>query len=151
MVRFGRAQSFGVAVFLVVAVAATGCGDDEKGVSKAQFVKRADTVCKRHYSVISAAAAKVLAGGKLPSRREFGKLAMGTIVPQYTAQIAELGEVEAPEASKAQFAKWLKDSEAVRGQIMADPSKVANPQVFASVNGQADRLGLSRECHVGPE
>jgi len=34
--------------------------------------------------------------------------------------------------------------------VAADPKLITNPASFTPVNRQADRLGLARECHVGP-
>ncbi len=141
---FGRA---GV-VLAAVAVAAAGCGGDD-GPSNAEFVKDANAVCHRHYVKISAAASKVLAGGKLPTPKQFGQLAMGTIIPQYGMQVNELKDVEAPEAKKTAYDKWLADSDALEDELKADPMIIQQPPQLANVNGQSDKLGLSNECHIG--
>ena len=133
----------------VAALAVAGCGGDG-GPTKGEFVKEANAVCKRHYVKISAAASKLLAGGKLPSPREFGQLAMGTIIPEYSAQIRELEDVEPPEDQAAAYEKWLNDSTALRDRLQKNPVLIQQPQALAAVNGQADRLGLANDCHIGP-
>ena len=138
-----------VALVAALAVGSAGCGGDD-GPSKAEFVEDANSVCKRHYVKISAAAAKLLAGGKLPSPREFGRLAQGTIIPEYSAQIAELREVEAPEEQAKAYDTWLDDSQALKTKLQGNPALIQNPQELAAVNGQADRLGLSNNCRIGP-
>lgn len=145
----GRALPPTILAILSAVVLLAGCGGD-KGPSKADFVKNANAVCSRHYVVISAAASKALAGGKLPSPQAFGKLAVMTIIPQISAQISELRKVAPPDDSKQAYKTWLATSDEVRSQITADPSRIANAKNFTSVNRQADALGLSRECHVGP-
>lgn len=136
------------AIVLAATVIAAGCGAD--GPSNAEFTAEANAICKRHNDTISAAASKVLAGGKLPSPREFGQLAQQTIVPEISAQVGELKEIEAPEDKSGAYDAWLDDSEALKTKLEGDPSLIQNPQALAAVNAQADRLGLSDKCHVGP-
>ncbi len=138
-----------LAATAAITIGAAGCGGDE-GPTRQEFASEANAVCKRHRAKISAAAAKVLAGGKLPSPQEFGRLAQGTIIPEYTAQIAELRRVEPPEEQAGAFRSWLDDSEALRARLQRNPALIQDPRGLAAVNGQADRLGLSRDCHVGP-
>ena len=141
----GRGALCRMAVVAALAVGATGCGEDER--TNADFVKDANAVCKRHYATISAAASKLLAAGKLPA--QYGKLARTTIMPQYTAQIDELRDVEATESKKAAYDKWLTDSEALAARLKANPMIIQRPRRLASVNGQGDKLGLAAECHIG--
>lgn len=141
-----RATAVGVAA---ATLAVAGCGGDD-GPTKGEFVKEANAVCKRHYVKISAAASKLLAGGKLPSPREFGQLAMGTIIPEYSAQIRELDDVEPPEDQADAYEKWLTDSTALRDRLQKNPVLIQQPQALSAVNGQADRLGLANDCHIGP-
>jgi hypothetical protein len=131
------------------ALAVGSCGGED-GPTKAEFTKEANAVCKRHYVKISAAASKLLAGGKLPTPREFGQLAMGTIIPEYSAQIRELRDVEPPEKRSEAYEIWLKDSDSLRGRLQENPALIQQPRALSAVNGQADRLGLSRDCHIGP-
>ena len=131
------------------ALAVAGCGGDD-GPTKAEFVKEANAICKRHYANISEAASKLLAGGKLPSPRECGQLAMGTIIPEYSAQIRELNDVEPPEDEAQAYEAWLDDSAALRNRLQRNPVLIQQPQALAAVNGQADRIGLADDCRIGP-
>lgn len=137
-------------LMIVVSAFAAGCGGGNSGLSKGELVKKADPICKRHNDTITAAASKVLAGGKLPSREEFGKLAVGTIVPEYGAQIKELRKLEAGGSLKQSYAGWLDNSESVQAKLKKDPSLIMSAASFSAVNQQADQIGLSRACHLGP-
>jgi hypothetical protein len=137
-----------VTAALATGFVAAGCGGS--GLSKSELVKKADAICKRHNDTITAAASKVLAGGKLPTREEFGRLAVGTIVPEYSAQIKELRKLEPSGSVKKPYQKWLGDSDSVRAKVQHDPSLIMTAATFSAVNQQADRIGLSRACHVGP-
>ncbi len=75
----------------------TGCGGDDDALNNGELVKKANAFCKRHTQKIGAASGKLLAGGQLPSPREFGKLAQGTIVPEVGAQVKELRALEPPD------------------------------------------------------
>lgn len=138
----------GAVVAAAVALGAGGCGGDD-GPTDGEFVKRADAVCHKHYVTISEAASKVLAGGKLPTPAQFGKLAQGTIIPEYSAQITELREVEPSASKKDAYDKWLSDSEALRAKVKANPALVQQAPMLAAINGQSDKLGLSTDCHLG--
>jgi hypothetical protein len=130
-------------------LAVAGCGGDD-GPTKAEFVKQANAVCKEHRDKTSAAAAQLLAGGKLPSPQAFGRLAQETIVPEYTAQIAELRPLEPPADLADEYRAWLADSEALSRKIKQDPSLIQNPDSAAAVNRQSRALGFSGSCDVGP-
>lgn len=149
--RRSRAACAAVVATATIGLAA-GCGDDddESGLSKQELIKQANPICKRHFDKISAAANKLLAGGQLPNPREFGKLAQRTIVPEYTAQIKELRALKPSEDVADAYRKWLADSDATRAKIASNPSLITNPANFRAVNGEADKLGLSKQCHIGP-
>ncbi|MBA3735242.1 MAG: hypothetical protein H0W90_08600 [Actinobacteria bacterium] len=144
MLRITAAR--GVLGALLVPLALTGCGG-ESGLSKAELTKQADAVCKRHYEKISAGANKLLAGGKLPTPQKFGRFAHQTLIPEYTAQIRELRELK---DFAEPYKTWLANSEATRAKIMKKPALITNGANFVVVNAESDRLGLSRQCHVGP-
>jgi len=136
-------------VVALIALGVAGCGGDG-GPDAGAFVARANTVCKRHYVKISAAASRLLAGGKLPGPREFGVLANGTIIPEYRAQLTELRKLE-PSGDKATaYRAWLDASDALKGRLVSNPALIQDAGQLAAVNAESDRLGLASECHIGP-
>ena len=137
------------AVVVAIAAGIAGCGGDD-GPSNEEFVADANEICERHYAKISAEASKVLAGGNLPSPREFGELARGTIIPEYSAQLEELRALEPSEDKEEQFRSWLDDSTQLKNTLDANPAMIQNAQALVPVNAEADRLGLADECHIGP-
>ncbi len=146
--RLKDARTTGVALAVGAAVAA-GCGGEE-GPSREEFIQSANAVCERHTVPIRQAAGRLLAGGELPDPREFMDLARGTIIPQYSAQVDELEQLEAPDELSEEYQRYLEMSASTREQIMRDPSVITNPASFEEVNRQAEQLGLSRDCRVGP-
>lgn len=138
-----------VAVVAAIAVGFAGCGGDDSP-SNEEFLAQANTICERHHAKISAEASKVLAGGNLPSPQEFGRLARGTIIPEYSAQIEELRAIEPSEEKEEQFRAWLDDSTELKNRLEQNPAMIQNPQALEPVNAEADRIGLADECHIGP-
>ncbi len=133
----------------MVALVSAGCGGSS-GLSKQELAKKANAVCKPHFERTVAAAQKVLAGGRLPTPQQFGQLAMGTIIPEYAAQIKQLRELKPSKDVKPAYEKWLADSDATRAKMQENPAVIQNGATFASVNAQAGKLGLSKQCYVGP-
>ena len=146
--RLRGARTTGLALVVGAAVAA-GCGGDE-GPSREEFVQQANEICERHTVPIREAAGRLLAGGELPDPREFMDLARGTIIPEYSAQVSGLQELEAPDELSEEYQRYLEMSASTREEIMQDPSVITNPASFEEVNRQAEQLGLSRDCRVGP-
>ena len=142
-----RARRAAIAAVVAAGVLA-GCGDE--GPSREEFAREANAVCKRHYDKITAEASKLLAGGRLPNPREFGRLAQQTIIPEYSAQIRELRDVEPPEDLADDYDAWLQESQALRAMLARNPALIQQPRNLAGVNARAERLGLGQECRVGP-
>ncbi|MDQ3645269.1 MAG: hypothetical protein M3356_07180 [Actinomycetota bacterium] len=142
------ARTAGLALAIGAAVAA-GCGGDD-GPSREEFVESANAICERHTVPIREAAGRLLAGGELPDPREFMELAQGTIIPEYSAQLSELEALEAPDELSEEYQSYLEMSASTREEIMQDPSVITNPSNFEEVNRQAEQLGFSSDCRVGP-
>jgi hypothetical protein len=145
--RLKGARTTGLALALG-AVVAVGCGDE--GPSREEFIREANAACERHAVPIREAAGNLLAGGELPDPREFRELALGTIIPEYNEQVGELQSLEPPDELSEEYQRYLEMSASTREEITQDPSMITNPANFEEVNRQAEQLGLSRDCRVGP-
>ena len=148
MVRQSPRQAT-VAVVAAITVGFAGCGGDD-APSNEEFVSQANAICERHHATITEEASKVLAGGNLPSPQEFGELARGTIIPEYSAQIEELRALEASEEKQEEFRAWLDESEELKNRLEQNPVMIQNAQALEPVNAEAEQLGLADECHIGP-
>ena len=144
-----RTRAATVAVVAAIVAGLTACGGEDSP-SNEEFVAQANTICERHHARISAEASKVLAGGDLPTPREFGELARGTIIPEYSAQIEELRALEPSEDKAEEFRSWLDDSAQLKNSLQRNPALIQNPRTLEPVNAQVDRLGLASECRIGP-
>jgi hypothetical protein len=144
-----RAVVVGASLF---ALALVGCGSSSSssGLSKSALVTKANAICKQRTDVITAAASKLLAGGKLPGPAKFGKLAFGTIIPQTSMEIAQLSALK-PEATLASsYKQWLASLRAALAGMKQNPVSIQSSAPFVTVNKQAKALGFSSACHVGP-
>lgn len=127
----------------------TGSGSASTGLSKAALVSSADAICKRHSAVITAGSQKMLAGGKLPTPATFGKFAMGTVIPQTSAQIQELSALKPSASEASSYDQWLASLRTTVAKMKQNPVVIQNSANFKTVNGQATALGL-KACQVGP-
>jgi hypothetical protein len=136
------------AAVLLALVVTAACGG---GPSKPEFLQEANAVCAEHRETIEAAASQVLAGGQLPTPEQFGRLAMETIIPELTAQLEELRELDAPEDVAEDVEAYLENADEAVDGIKQDPSLITDAASFQSVNQQAAGIGLSDACNIGPE
>ncbi|MDQ6774966.1 MAG: hypothetical protein M3071_01830 [Actinomycetota bacterium] len=151
MTRTTRSRAIALSVAACLVTAAAGCGtSSSSGLSHAALVKRVDTICKRHNEIITAAASKVLAGGNLPSPAVFGKLAHQTIIPQYAAEITTLGALKPASSDATKYHAWLATSHATLMRMQQNPRIITSSANFTAINREADALGFSSFCHVGP-
>lgn len=147
---------------LLVALAIAGCGSSKSssssgsttgsastGLSKAALVSSADAICTRHRAVITAGSQKMLAGGKLPTPATFGKFAMGTVIPQTSAQVQELSALKPSASEASSYDQWLASLRTTVAKMKQNPVVIQHSATFKTVNGQATALGL-KACQVGP-
>jgi hypothetical protein len=131
-------------------LAIAGCGSSQSGLSKSALTTKVNAICKHRSNTITAAASKVLAGGKLPSPAQFGALAHGTIIPQTGAEIDELSALKPQSKLAGAYKQWLASLRAALGKMRQNPVIIQSRAAFISVNRQADAQGFSSSCHVGP-
>ncbi len=133
------------------------CGDDdssEEGSSTAalsseDLVSQGDQICKEHADAINSAVVEISKGGE-PAAVDVRVTTKEVVLPQYSAQIGQLGALEPPEDLSTQWDTWLTDSTATRDAIKDDPEIIFDGSQFEAVNTQAKELGLGQDCLAGP-
>jgi hypothetical protein len=145
--RLKGARTTGLAMALGAVVAA-GCGD--QGPSRERFGQEANAICERHAAPIREAAGGLLADDE-PDPQELRDLAWDTIIPEYNEQVGELQALKPPDELSEEYQRYLKMSASTREEITQDPSVLADAANFEEVNRQAEQLGLSPDCRVGPD
>jgi hypothetical protein len=145
--RLKSGRTTGLALALGAVVAA-GCGD--QGPSRERFGQEANAICERHAAPIGEAAGGLLADDE-PDPQELRDLAWDTIIPEYNEQVGELQALKPPDELSEEYQRYLKMSASTREEITQDPSVLTDQAEFEEVNLQAEQLGLSPDCRVGPD
>jgi hypothetical protein len=136
---------------VLLALTMAGCGSSaSSGLSKSKLASKVDAICKTHNVVISAAASKMLAGGKLPSPKAFGKLAFGTIIPQTSKEISSLSALKPQSSLSRPYQTWLAELRADVAKMKTNPVIIQSSSSFVTVNHAATAQGFSSNCDVGP-
>lgn len=131
-----RLTSLLVAVCLGL-LAMAGCGG---GISKDEFVKKANAICKKGSDELSDAASDVDVSGGLDKLEEF---MTDTAIPNIEKQIENIRDLGFPDGDKAKLEGILEDAGKAIDEIKKDPGDAlsgGNP--FADVNEGLQAYGL---------
>lgn len=167
-----------VAIAMLVAVLAAGCGgDDDDGdaaatatttngaattsgggddastdappsAGKAQFITRADAICKATESKIGAAATKLRTDGTQSGTLSKDRVATfftSVSVPAYERMIGQLRDVTPPQGDEQAIDGFVSALAKALSTVKANPKKYASREVadpFATANKRARDLGL---------
>jgi hypothetical protein len=141
-----------IAGALTVLLGVAGCGSSGKsanattaiaatGISKADFVKRANAICVKGNAASKAAAAKL---GSKPSEGEIVTFVRSTEVPAVQAQIDAIRALGAPPGDGARIAKMLELAEGAVKEVKVQPTVISSGvDVFASFARIAHPYGLT--------
>ena len=136
---------------LALSAAALGCGgDDEEPLSKAEFIKQGDAICKKSGDKVDAAAEKQFADlgrGETPSPSEIEAFAEETLVPEVSGQLEDLRELPAPEGDEDRVNEIFDAAEEALGKVEDDPAVLLEQggDPFESANELASDYGF-KEC-----
>lgn len=132
----------GVVLAAVVLVGTAGCGgSDKKPLSKSEYVRQGNAICKKGNKKIEAAASKFKGE---PSPKELEKFATDDLVPSVEDQVKQLRDLEPPKADKDTVEKIYKQVDAGVSKVKADPSTLTKtPDPFGKANKAARSYGLT--------
>ena len=138
-----RALSLMVAAALATSAAACG----EEGVSKADYLARAKTVCQKGNQALTEASnavfSKVPAGQKL-SDPEIENFVRQTVIPTIRDQVKELRALPPPKGKKGQVEEIYKALEKGLDELEKSPKKLIDgSNVFAEADSLASKYGIS--------
>ena len=134
---------------LVLAFAGCGGGDDTTSLTKAQYVKQANAICKKGEEERSA----LLQSATENVNREFNdaekeKVVMTVFVPPYRQTIKKLEELPSPEGEEEAVEAITKAMEVAAKRVEADPLKgLEDISQFEEANKLASAYGLT-SCAV---
>jgi hypothetical protein len=136
-----------VAILALLPVAA-GCGSSKKStaLSKAEFLKRGNAICKRGNDEINRAAQKIFPNSHAqPSQADEKKFATNTLIPSVQSQIDGIKALGAPKGDESKVKAIINSAQAALDKGKKNPLLlVSNKQhPFAKTNQMARAYGLT--------
>jgi hypothetical protein len=120
-----------------------GCGgSDNKGPSKADYIAKADAICKTGNDQINAGAKQL---GSSPSEADVTAFLTGKLLPNIEGQLTKLKALEPPKADKDTINAMLNSLESSIAKAKADPATLnasGSTSPFADANAKAKAYGL---------
>jgi hypothetical protein len=149
-----------VGIFVVLALAGCGgggsSGSDSTSASPplgtAQFIKRADAICRQAHRELRAQFAayrreKEL-NNRMPAQSEREDIAVTIIVPNIRGQAEKLGELGPPKGEEAEAAAVVSAVENVANEAESEPLSVLATSAWSEVREVARKMGLSECSHA---
>jgi hypothetical protein len=141
-----RSALCGGLCFAVAAIGLAACGSDDDELTKAEFLKQGNAICRDGNKEIDAAADKAFSSDQRPSNAELEKFAEDTLIPSVEGQIDDLRDLTPPSADEDQVNAILDEADTALDETKADPAIVAsNQDPFKKANQLAESYGLT-EC-----
>ncbi len=141
-----------VLAMAVLAVSfASGCGDseDEASLTKAEFVKQGDKICKDNYAkrekFLLGYVEDIKASGKQPPQAEQEDILVNELMPIFREQSEELSEIGLPETETGQAEKILAAIEGAIEKVEQEPDvaiKQGTGVQFAEAEKMAAEFGF---------
>src|SRR5256885_12474550 len=128
MMRSRLTRGMTLAAPLILVLVAAGCGSSSKStsttpaISKAEFLKKGNAICKKGNQQINQVARKVFPNRKArPSRAQATKFAAGTIIPSVQSQINGVKALGAPKGDEAKVSAIVTTAQAALDRAKKDP------------------------------
>ena len=141
--------SFGA--LLLIACLAIGCGDDEeKSVTKAEYISQADAICKQQNEKKDAELSEAFeelqkrktAAGRADEEKIIGDVALPPIA-EMTEEVADL-PLPAEQGDEAK--KFVEEMETAVSEVEEDPAQALNGEPFGKAKARATRFGF-KDCN----
>jgi hypothetical protein len=138
-----------VALVLMAALGACGSSGGSKGLSKAEFVTKAEAICAAGNAKIAKISDSFK--GKNPSIEQFKSAYTDQLIPVFRSEIDDLRALLAPDADRDTIKKMLDTlskgvdqakSEVEAAKTQADLGKIVEPPDMKTASAQAKAYGL---------
>lgn len=131
---------------LALGLVAAGCGGGDDALTKSEFLKQGNAICKKGNKVIDSAANKAFPSNQQPSDAEITKFAEDTAIPEIQKEIDGIGDLNPPSADEDKVNAILDEAQVALDKAKADPLIFAsNNDPFVKANKLANDYGLT-EC-----
>ena len=132
------------AASIAIGTLAAGCGNGANDhLSKAEFLKKGNTICRRGTVELNAAGKKAFASPVHPTRQETIAFAEQTAVPNAQSQIDQLRDLAPPTADEARVKKFLDLAEVAVHNVKARPQLLGRENASETANSLAREYGLT--------
>ncbi len=111
---------------LVAAIIGAGCGgaEEEKPLSKADYIAKGDASCKKSIKRIATAAEKdfgALGSDEMPSDKQLTTFVEDTLKPEIAGQVSDLRDLEPPEGDGDKLAEIYEGVDEALRKVEDDP------------------------------
>ena len=139
-----------LALVVASAAIAVGCGSSDsdsttsEALSKSEFLKQGNAICKQGNQEINAAFNDAFGGGSKPSQDEIDQVVTDTVVPSIQGQIDDLSALTPPSGDEDTVNNILDEAQTALDQVKDDPSAITGKDdPFAQANQDAKAYGLT--------
>jgi hypothetical protein len=139
-----------VAIALIVAGCGSSSDETTASISKAEFTKQGNAICKAGNKEINEGfesfAKESNLNHKEPSEAQFEELAETVLIPSVSRQVKEVRALGAPEGEEGEVDEFLTNAEEALKEIEGEPSLISaegKEEPFYTVNKEAATLGLT--------
>jgi hypothetical protein len=138
-----------LAATLAVAIVVVGCGGGEDHLTKAEFIRQADAVCKKGNDQINKVANQTF-DKKQPSQADLNKFATDTLIPTVQTELDGVRDLNPPSEDEDQVNALLDEAQAALDKGKQDPAALtsSNADPFKKANQLTKDYGL-KECGAG--
>jgi ABC-type taurine transport system substrate-binding protein len=134
---------------------AAGCGSSNdnststSSLSKAEWIAKADAICKAGNQEINAAAHQTFSKGAKPTQQQVQQFFQGTVIPKTQDQVSRIKALGLPSEQASQANAVLSSAQSTLDRVKADPSLLAGKgDPFAQTNQLGKAYGL-KVCGKG--
>jgi hypothetical protein len=142
-----RSSLYGGLMFAALAcfAAFAGCGGGSDHLTKAEFDKQANAICKKGNQEINQAAKTVFTTKQAPSKADFEKFANDTLIPSVQKQIDQISDLNPPSADEDQVNAIVDEAQSALDQVKKDPTVLEqeNNDPFKKANQLANAYGMT--------
>lgn len=147
-----RAIWFGAAATAIAALLVLGgCGGGgEEALTKKQYVRRADAICKRFSNKLSRESQAFSKEHGLntaaPNQHEREQIILGVLLPNVEARLDELKKLPAPKGEEAKIAQIISTLEVAHKEAKSHPVRSAAPIAH---RGEPFRMAMDMTADYG--
>jgi hypothetical protein len=133
-----------LAAMLALVLIAAGCGGGEDHLTKAEFLKQGNAICRKGNHDIEGTAKKQF-GNQRPSPSQLKKFATGTLIPSVQSQIDQIRDLAAPSGDEDKVNAILDEAQGALDKGKKDPIILVSEKndPFNKANKLAKSYGLT--------